>query len=178
MEELLGIEITVRHDLRPGDLGRVTEMHGLVYAREYAFDHTFEAYVAATLGEFGQQYRPGRDRLWLAEQGDRLVGSIAIVGRSEDTAQLRWFLVLPSCRGYGLGSRLLAHSLSFCRSAGYRHVYLWTVHPLENAARLYRRFGFRLTEELPEKPLWDHQLREQRYDLELADDSDDRPRGR
>ena len=175
MEELSGIEIAIRHDLRPGDLGRVTWLHGLVYAQEYGFDHTFEAYVAVTLGEFGQQYRLERDRLWLAEQGDRLVGSIAIVGRSEDTAQLRWFLVHPACRGRGLGSRLLTLSLGFCRGAGYRRVYLWTVHPLEEAARLHRRFGFRLAEEFPEKLLWGDRLREQRYDLECTDGGPSNP---
>ena len=59
--------MVISHDLRPGDLGRVTELHGQVYAREYGFDHTFEAYVASTLAEFGLGLRPGRDRLWLAD---------------------------------------------------------------------------------------------------------------
>lgn len=67
--------IVIRHDLLPGDLGRVTELHGEVYAREYGFDHTFETYVASTLAEFGLGLRPGRDRLWLAERQGRLVGS-------------------------------------------------------------------------------------------------------
>ncbi len=160
-------ELSVRHDLRPGDLGRVIAMHGDLYAAEYGFDHRFEAYVAETLGEFGRTARSGRDRLWLAELDGRLVGSIGVVGREHDEAQLRWVLVHPDARGRGSGRRLVGEALAFCRTAGYRSVYLWTVHPLAEAARLYLRAGFVLTEEKPREPMWGTTLSEQRYDLRL-----------
>ena len=160
--------ITIRHTVRPGDLGRVTALHGLVYAAEYGFDVAFEAYVAHSLGEFGQASRPDRDRLWLAERGDRLVGSIGIIGREAGAAQLRWFLVDRAARGHGLGQRLLADALEFCRAAGYRSVFLWTVDPLDAAARLYTAAGFRKTEEKPRQPLWGTLLAEQRYALDVV----------
>lgn len=170
--------IVIRHDLRPSDLGRVTELHGEVYAEEYGFDHTFEAYVASTLAEFGLGLRPGRDRLWLAEWQGRLVGSAGIIGRDDGAAQLRWFLVHPDARGRGLGSRLLATCLDFCRSAGYRSVFLWTVDELEDAARHYRRFGFRKTQEKPPEVLWGRRVAEQRYDLVFGEDDVDFPSAR
>lgn len=160
-------EILVRFDLQPGDIGRVIEMHGILYADEYGFDYGFEAYVAESLGEFGRNYQPDRDRLWIAEQGGMLAGSIGILGRDDATAQLRWYLVHPRVRGRGLGSRLLAESLAFCRGAGYRSVYLWTVHPLTGAARRYESAGFQLTEEKPDQAMWGQTLKEQRYDLAL-----------
>jgi len=122
--------VSIRHALRPGDLGRVTELHGLLYAAEYGFDHRFEAYVAETVGQFGRTAREGRDRLWLAELDGRLVGSAGIVGRDGGAAQLRWVLVHPDGRGHGLGRRLLDQALGFCRVADYRSVFLWTVTPL------------------------------------------------
>src|SRR6266511_3167156 len=91
--------VTIRDDLRPGDLGRVTALHGVLYADEYGFDHTFEAYVAESLAEYGRAARPERSRLWLAELDGRLVGSIGIVGREGGAAQLRWFLLQPDVRG-------------------------------------------------------------------------------
>lgn len=159
--------VTIRHDLRPGDLGRVTAQHGVLYAAEYSFDHTFEAYVAETLGEFGRTARPGRDRLWLAERDGRLAGSIGIVGREGGAAQLRWFLVAPEARGRGLGRRLVEEALAFCRAAGYRSVFLWTVNPLTAAARQYTAAGFRPTEEKDLQAMWGTTLAEQRYDLSL-----------
>src|SRR5690606_20024635 len=81
-------DVVIRDDLRPGDLGRVITQHARVYAREFGFDHTFEGYVAATLGEFGLQARPDRDRLWLADDSGDLLGSVGIVGRNTGAAQL------------------------------------------------------------------------------------------
>jgi GNAT superfamily N-acetyltransferase len=166
-------DVTVRHDLRPGDMGRVIAMHGVLYAEEYGFDHGFEAYVAETVAEFGRLARPGLDRLWVAERacreerGGRLVGSIAMIGREDGAAQLRWFLVHPAARGAGLGRHLIEESLAFCRTAGYRSVYLWTVNGLDAAARLYVAVGFRKTETKPPAMLWGAELAEERYDLEL-----------
>ncbi|MGH2353629.1 MAG: hypothetical protein ACRDJN_18650, partial [Chloroflexota bacterium] len=71
-------QATVRHDLRPGDLGRVIALHGVLYAEEFGFDHTFEAYVAETLAEFGLASQPARSRLWIAEIDSHMVGSIGI----------------------------------------------------------------------------------------------------
>ena len=163
----VGSGVTVRHDLRPGDMGQVIALHGVVYAEEYGFDHGFEAYVAETMAEFGKLARPDRDRLWVAERAGKLVGSVAILGREDGAAQLRWFLVHPDARGTGLGRRLIAETLGFCRAAGYRAVYLWTVSGLVAAARLYVAAGFRKTETKPSARLWGVDLAEERYDLEL-----------
>jgi GNAT superfamily N-acetyltransferase len=159
--------VLIRHDLRPGDMGRVIALHGMLYAEEYGFDHGFEAYVAETVAEFGRLARPGLDRLWVAERAGQLVGSIAIVGREDGAAQLLWFLVHPDARGSGLGRRLLHEALTFCRAAGYRSVYLWTVTGLEAAARLYVAAGFRKTETKPPATLWGVDLAEERYDRDV-----------
>jgi GNAT superfamily N-acetyltransferase len=157
--------ITLRHDLRPGDLGSVVRLHGTVYAREYGFDPTFEAYVAAPLAGFVLS-RTDRDRLWLAERGGHLAGCLAVVGTSPTEAQLRWFLVEPSARGAGLGRRLLGEAVAFCAGCGYDSVFLWTVSALEAAARLYRSFGFRKVEEKPGRR-WGVPVTEERYVLRL-----------
>jgi hypothetical protein len=58
--------IHLRTDLRPGDVGKIVTLHGVIYSREQGFDPTFEAYVAGPLAEF---VRAGssRERLWIAE---------------------------------------------------------------------------------------------------------------
>jgi GNAT superfamily N-acetyltransferase len=142
----MSADIALRHELKPGDLGSIVHLHGTLYAREYGFDPTFEAYVAGPLAQFVLT-RTERDRLWIAERDECLIGCIAIVGVSEKEAQLRWFLADPSARGCGLGKRLLQEAMTFCRERGYDSVFLWTVSALTAAARLYRSAGFRKVEE-------------------------------
>jgi GNAT superfamily N-acetyltransferase len=157
---------TLRSELRPGDIGHVVQRHGLIYALEYGWDYTFEAYVADTLSEFALRHDPARERLWLAESDGHIVGSIGIVSGEADAAQLRWFLVEPASRGMGVGHRLIEEALAFCRATGRRHVYLWTVAGLDAAVRLYRQAGFTLTRSVP-GDRFGTSLVEERYDLQL-----------
>jgi GNAT superfamily N-acetyltransferase len=163
--------ISLRSELRPGDIGHVVRRHGEIYAREYGWSPEFEAYVARTLGAFGERHDAERERLWLAEVDGRIAGSVGIVSGEADAAQLRWFLVEPESRGLGIGRRLLETALDFCRSTGRQRVYLWTVAGLDAAVRLYRATGFRLAETVPGHR-FGTPLVEERYDLELQHGTD------
>ncbi|MGB2867771.1 MAG: GNAT family N-acetyltransferase [Bacteroidota bacterium] len=157
--------MTIRTVLRPGDIGFLTYLHGILYAKEYGWDHTFEAYVGEPLSQFAKSHSR-RDRIWVVQQNNTIVGSIAIVTASRTTAQLRWFLLHPSVRGLGVGKALVTKALNFCRKQGCRRVFLWTEARLTSAAGLYASFGFKLTEEKTHK-LWGTVVTEQRYDLKL-----------
>lgn len=158
--------IEIRTTLKPGDTGAVVRLHGLLYAREYGFDHTFEAYVAAPLARFVQSPAPN-ERIWIADDDGALAGCVAIVAHSPGVAQLRWFLVDPSSRGTGLGRRLLANAIEFSRQCGYHTITLWTVKGLPAAAHLYQRAGFATVEVAEEKILWGVRLVEERQELRL-----------
>ena len=157
---------TLRHSLRSGDIGYVTYLHGIVHAKECGFDTTFDAYVADGLADFIKLFKPKKDRMWLAEADNRIVGSIAIVGRAGLKAQLRWFLVHPEFQGQGIGRRLLKEALRFSKRQGYESVFLWTVSELDVARRLYVDVGFRRTKKKTHR-LWGKTVTEERYDLHL-----------
>jgi N-acetylglutamate synthase-like GNAT family acetyltransferase len=157
--------ITLRTTLQPGDIGTIVYLHGILYAREYGFDHMFEAYVAGPLSEFAHSGSEG-ERLWIAERDGQIVGCIAIVTASAEVAQLRWFLVHPDARGAGLGRRLLDAAVAFSREQGYQQIILWTVSALEAAAHLYRGGGFRKVEEKPAHE-WGTDVVEEKYQMEL-----------
>jgi ribosomal protein S18 acetylase RimI-like enzyme len=161
-----GPDISIRTDLRPGDLGSIVRLHGVAYGRERGWDVTFEAYVAAPLADFVIRSSP-RERLWVAERDGRLAGSIAVVEASPSTAQIRWLLVDPACRGSGLGRELLREALSFCRDCGYTEVMLWTEASLTSAGHLYQSAGFRKVEERPVH-LWGADIVEERYEMALS----------
>jgi N-acetylglutamate synthase-like GNAT family acetyltransferase len=151
--------------LRPGDIGYLIYLHGILYAQEHGFDYTFEPYVAGPMAEFVKS-RTDRERLWIVEEDGQIVGSVAIVKFSEKKAQLRWLLLHPDVRGHGIGRTLIERAVQFCRDCGYSSLFLWTVSALTAAAKLYKSAGFRLTEEKT-RNLWGTTVTEQRYDLEL-----------
>lgn len=166
MNERIALDdISIRTRLEPGDIGYVIYLHGALYGREYGYEIQFESYVAKGLCEFYEQYDPKRNRVWVCEHNERMIGFLLLMDRGK-AAQLRYFLIQPEYRGIGLGSKLLKLYMDFLRECGYRESYLWTTHELTTAAFLYTRLGFRLTEEKA-STAFGKPLREQRYDLIL-----------
>ena len=158
-------DISIRTELRPGDMGYATYMHGVLYHKEYNYSLQFESYVAKGLCEFYEKYEPKRNRIWACEHDNRMIGFLLLMDRGE-TAQLRYFLIEPEYRGIGLGSKLLNLYMDFLRDCRYKGSYLWTTHELTTAAALYKRLGYQLTEE-KESNSFGKPLTEQRYDLIL-----------
>jgi GNAT superfamily N-acetyltransferase len=159
-------DISIRTELRPGDMGYWIYLHGALYSQEFGFGIGFETYVAKGLCEFYDTYNPARSRVWVCEHDRRIIASLLLLDRG-DVAQLRYFQITPEYRGIGLGSKLLGLYMSFLRECGYSGSYLWTVDFLPTAASLYRRFGFRLTEEKEASDFFGRLAKEQRYDIKL-----------
>lgn len=137
---------------QPGDMGWVVHRHDALYAREYGWDEQFEALVAEIAAKFLRRFDPERERCWIAEQDDEIVGSV--------------FLVEPEARGLGIGNRLVDECIRFAREAGYWKVVLWTNDVLHSARRIYEAAGFRLVREGPHHS-FGHDLVEQTWELVL-----------
>jgi len=134
---------------QPGDMGWVVHRQGLLYAREYGYDETFEALAAEIVAKFIQDYDPKRERCWIAERNGEVVGSVFLVANLKTVAKLRLLYVERSARGLGIGGRLVAECIRFARQAGYRKIVLWTQSELDAARHVYQKAGFRVIEKKP-----------------------------
>jgi DNA-binding MarR family transcriptional regulator/GNAT superfamily N-acetyltransferase len=132
---------------RPGDIGWVISAHGRLYAEEYGWDISFEALVAEIAAKFLREFKPGRERCFIAELDGAPAGSAFVVRESEEVAKLRLVLVERRAQGFGLGKRLVREALGFARAAGYRRMVLWTNDILHAARAIYIAEGFRLVAE-------------------------------
>lgn len=151
---------------KPGDIGYIIYRHGVLYAREYGFDETFDLYVGKPLLTFAENFNPEKENLWMAEKGADILGSMAIVNTDEGIAQLRWLLVEPQARGLGIGRALVDRGVAFCREKAYTSIFLWTIDYLEAAKKIYSGAGFKKTGSKTSQA-WGQTLTEERWDLPL-----------
>lgn len=90
---------------------------------------------------------PTLGRLWVARDGDEVVGYVAVAlgfsfeyrGREAFVDEL---LIAESHRGRGLGREALEIAEAYCREAGVNALHLEVERHRENAVELYRRRGF------------------------------------
>ena len=132
----------------PGDMGWVTEIHGVVYNREYGWTSHIEAITARICADFLESYDPAREHCWIAERGGERLGCVFLVKEPDqpDVARLRLLMLTPAARGLGLGRTLVEECVAFARAAGYREIVLWTHAVLTAARAIYAKVGFTLEE--------------------------------
>jgi GNAT superfamily N-acetyltransferase len=89
-------------------------------------------------------YLPARGGFWVARDGGRIVGTIALKEFGDDHGALRKMFVAPDYRGapYRLGQTLLDTLLTHARTAGLRRIVLGTTDAFLAAHRFYERNGF------------------------------------
>ena len=132
---------------RAGDMGWVVGAHGRLYAEDYGWDLSFEALVAEIAAKFLREFKPGRERCFIAELDGQPVGSAFVVQEDAATAKLRLVIVEKRAQGLGLGKRLVREAVGFARDAGYARMVLWTNDVLHAARGIYIGEGFKLAAE-------------------------------
>lgn len=159
-------DISIRTELRCGDIGRIVALHGESYEPLDGFGMRFEAFVARTIAEFILD-NDAHGQVWLVERGERLLGCAAVVLRENQVGQIRWVVLAPSLRGRGIGKDLVEKTLAYCRDQGCRKVVLETTDGLPESQTLYEVFGFRVSSNTVAK-LWDRPRQLIHMQLDLA----------
>ena len=162
-----GAEEVVLRPPQVGDFGWIVHRQATLYAQEYGWNGEFEALLIEITGKFIHNFKPKREKCWVADKGGRIQGAVFAVEDDAETAKLRMLYVEPEARGSGLGARFVDEVIAFARGAGYRRLTLWTNDNLAAARRLYQKAGFRLVSEERHES-FGHQLTGQFWELLLT----------
>ncbi len=78
----------------------------------------------------------------LEDRSGKLLGTYGLFRLDNETCELRKMYFVPEIRGLGLGRLALERAVDHARRLGYRKIVLETISVLQDAIRLYARFGF------------------------------------
>lgn len=131
--------------LKPGDLGWIISMHGMIYSQEFQFDASFEVHIASKIVGFVEK-AGAFDTFWIHEIDGERAGSIAVSRVSDQVAFINFVLVLSKFRGQGVAQELMNEAIRHARKHGMSVMRLETYSCLQNARRLYKKLGFNLNE--------------------------------
>lgn len=94
-------------------------------------------------------YQSGAGQFWLALDGERVVGSIALKDIGNEEATLRKMFVASDYRGpeHGVAAKLLAALIEHAKDQSLRAIYLGTTDKFLAAHRFYEKNGFELIDE-------------------------------
>ena len=98
----------------------------------------------------------------IEDKSGRLLGTYGLFPLNDITCELRKMYFLPEIRGIGLGREVLERAVASARRLGFKTIVLETISVLDQAIRLYRRFGF-----VPTKMDHPNSRVDQRFILEL-----------
>ena len=147
----------------PGDLGWLVERHGVLYAREYGWDESFERLVAQIAAEFD----PSTDRAWIAEVDGARAGAVLCVHDTDERTPSSGRCSSSRARAArGSARRLVREVIQHARRRGYKTLTLWTNDVLHAARHIYEQAGFTLQSEAPHRA-FGHDLVEQTWSLTL-----------
>ena len=95
------------------------------------------------LKDIAEAYQKGGGEFWLALDGSRVVGTVALMRKGDACGVLKKFFVDAEYRGRKIGLALYRELLAFAEREGLRHIILDTPSVAEASHRFYERSGFR-----------------------------------
>ncbi|MFP8966765.1 GNAT family N-acetyltransferase [Pokkaliibacter sp. CJK22405] len=120
----------------------IAELIVPIQQQEFNIPITFED--QPDLRQIESFYQHGKGNFWVALDGDKVVGSIALLDIGNDQAALRKMFVHPEYRGRerGVAAALLATLIAWSREQQLEEIYLGTTSAFLAAHRFYEKHGF------------------------------------
>ena len=158
--------------IRGADDGELDDVASLIVEAfaEYAARMSPDAWSSFAVDIANVRGRAGDARVWVAERGGRLVGTVTQYsewrGAQPGTMALRLLAVPPGDRSSGVGRALMEHCIAQARAGGKQRVALTTMSEMMFVRDLAAKLGFE------RQPALDHEpapgVRAQGWALELG----------
>ncbi len=81
----------------------------------------------------------------IALQNNKIIGTGAVVPKSNNSAEIVRMSVVTNMRGNGVGKMILGKLCEYAKSNGYKRVILETTETWQEVVEFYKRFGFQIT---------------------------------
>ena len=123
-----------------------------------ANDPSMQGYLAIQnyeeeLSHLEEKYGPPSGRLYLARCGKEAAGCIGLKKIDDQNCEMKRFYVRPQFRGRKLGVQLMQKIIMDAREIGYSHMLLDTLPFLEDAIRMYKKYGFYTIDRYNDSPV-------------------------
>ena len=103
------------------------------------FHEDSEAYPAGDIEEIKKAYGNVGEAFFVAVDGKKIVGTVAIKKEDERTAFLRRLFVASDYRNKKIGRKLIDKALRFSREVGYEEIVFRTTSRMEKAIALCKK---------------------------------------
>ncbi|MGM0303917.1 hypothetical protein IGI66_003582 [Enterococcus sp. AZ048] len=149
------------------DLDFIISRQIKLYEVEYGLTtDEWKSYIKDGVKKLVKHFDKRKDCIYILENNGQSLGCIAITHIDSSTAQLRFFFIDSSLRGFGAGNKLVDKAIEFCKENHYKKVFLWTFSTLGPARHLYAKNGFKMVD-THENNEWGSPVLEERWDLDL-----------
>lgn len=143
MEQAISIRIIEQKD--NADLATIIR-NTLV---EFGANHPGTVYYDSATDHLFELFQNSLSVYFVAELGGVLVGGGGIYpteGLPANTCELVKMYLLPAARGKGIGKMIIDNCLQKAAAYGFEKVYLETMPELQQAMKVYEKFGFNYLE--------------------------------
>ena len=122
------------------DQSNVTELINSIMNTE--FGDSQAAYPSEDIQDIPKTYGGLGEAFFVAINGDKIVGTIAVKKEDPRIAIMRRLFVAPSHRKQQLGLQLIQRALQFCDEVGYREIVFRTTSKMVGAIKICQKCGF------------------------------------